>query len=356
MQAVYIIRHGEPDFEEKKICLGKLDLELSKEGKTKCRELSRVLDGIPDGRFYSSPLKRCIQTANAAGISTMEIRSGFEELDMGLWDGLTFDVIREMWPKEYEERGKSFSKFTPPNGETLRQCKKRVSREFDNCIKSNPIGNPVIFTHNAAAKMLLSELFKIDENEIFRQPFEYCGIIQILINDGKAVSWVMSGIDKSDFLNANCLCVLKEYGTPANVIKHCEAVEGLSTFICDKLEKNGICLNKEFTKKCALLHDIARNKSHHAKEGAKILLKKGFGAAAAVVYDHMELPYEEERISEKSVVFLADKLIKETKRVSLEERYFSDITDEKRPYVQKKYLQAQRIQKLIGEYVPDVLE
>ena len=48
------------------------------------------------------------------------------------------------------------------------------------------------------------------------------------------------------------------------------------------------------------------------------------------------------------MVFLADKLVKEDREVTLDERYFGHVTPEKEAYVQEKYEQAVRVYKLIS--------
>ena len=87
-----------------------------------------------------------------------------------------------------------------------------------------------------------------------------------------------------------------------------------------------------------------KGRKHHAAAGAEWLFEKGYASTAAVVGDHMFLTGgEEELINEKTVVFLADKLVKETSRVTLEERYLADPAPEKQHYVQAHYEQARRL-------------
>ena len=60
---------------------------------------------------------RCRQTAEAmAGDLPVGLVPGLEELDCGLWDGLSFDEIRARYPEEYARRGLDPA-LPPPGGE-----------------------------------------------------------------------------------------------------------------------------------------------------------------------------------------------------------------------------------------------
>ena len=60
---------------------------------------------------------RCRQTAEAmAGNLPVGIVPGLEELDCGVWDGLSFDEIRARFPETYALRGDDPA-LPPPGGE-----------------------------------------------------------------------------------------------------------------------------------------------------------------------------------------------------------------------------------------------
>lgn len=103
---------------------------------------------------------------------------------------------------------------------------------------------------------------------------------------------------------------------------HLTAVANLSVRIGTALNQKGFSLNIPLIEAAALLHDISKGEPHHEKKGAESLEALGFGELAPIVKNHMRLPRESEgKISELTVVFLADKLIIGTKTVVLEKRY-----------------------------------
>ncbi len=72
----------------------------------------------------------------------------------------------------------------------------------------------------------------------------------------------------------------------------------------------------------ALLHDIAKGRSRHEAVGAQLLRNFGLTRLADVVAQHRDCPPPKSaNLSEKEVVYLADKLIRGQYRVSIQQRF-----------------------------------
>ncbi|NDV22866.1 HD domain-containing protein [Desulfovibrio sp. JC022] len=68
----------------------------------------------------------------------------------------------------------------------------------------------------------------------------------------------------------------------------------------------------------ALLHDIAKGKPDHAAAGAAILRENGYDEVAHIVAAHNELEYSGNLpVTEKEIVFIADKLVKGDQMVTV---------------------------------------
>ena len=106
MRTIYLIRHGKPEFpDERKYCIGRTDLSLSEEGRTQIRALGETFAGRRIEKIYTSPLKRCRESAAILQevidrSIPIEVVDGLAEIDMGEWDGHSFDEIREQFPAE----------------------------------------------------------------------------------------------------------------------------------------------------------------------------------------------------------------------------------------------------------------
>jgi len=116
-----------------------------------------------------------------------------------------------------------------------------------------------------------------------------------------------------------CLKLLKAAELPEHIIAHCKAVAEEAGRIADGLIKVGISLDRELIYTSALLHDIARLESNHPETGADWLTELGYERHGEIIRRHHEL--ESESIDEAAVVFIADKLIQESEKVSLRSRF-----------------------------------
>jgi molybdenum cofactor cytidylyltransferase len=106
------------------------------------------------------------------------------------------------------------------------------------------------------------------------------------------------------------------------VYAHSKAVAKLAILLAEKLSNSGIELNLDLVYASGLLHDLAKGKSNHAIVAGKMLRKMGYLPVAEIVEKHVDIYLPKEiQIDEAAVVYLADKLLKTDKLVSLEERY-----------------------------------
>jgi len=119
-----------------------------------------------------------------------------------------------------------------------------------------------------------------------------------------------------------CLKILHWFNTDDRIIEHGQAVAQAAQELADELAKSGHLLNKALLRSAALLHDVARNKKDHALCGANWLSQIGYPAVAQVVSVHMNLPEEAvEKLDERAILYLADKLVIGNSRVVLDERF-----------------------------------
>jgi len=75
-----------------------------------------------------------------------------------------------------------------------------------------------------------------------------------------------------------------------------------------------------------LLHDIAKGRPDHEREGGRMLAAMGYEAIAPIVAAHRDVEMgPNDTVTEREVVFLADKLIRGQNLVSMHERYQAKI-------------------------------
>ncbi|UCF96766.1 MAG: histidine phosphatase family protein [Spirochaetaceae bacterium] len=104
---VYFLRHGESQGNSARIIQGRHDLPLSTAG---LKESEAVASWFVDRQIdviLSSPLRRALQTAEAVGrvlgSRPVQPHDGLNELDTGIFTGLTVEQIRRRYPGAWRD-------------------------------------------------------------------------------------------------------------------------------------------------------------------------------------------------------------------------------------------------------------
>ena len=106
-----------------------------------------------------------------------------------------------------------------------------------------------------------------------------------------------------------CRELLERHATPAPVVAHAETVAAVAGRLGASLRVAGVCLDLGLLEAAALLHDVARAVSGHARAGADVIAEEGYPRVAALVRYHMELPGPPPPVpGETELLYLADKL------------------------------------------------
>lgn len=163
-----------------------------------------------------------------------------------------------------------------------------------------------------------------------------------------------------------CFALLKEYNTPAHVVRHCIKVTDTALKISIALNKAGYHLNLELIQAAGLIHDIARVHDKHWDVGAEIALKNGYRQEAYIIRMHMfyiSNPMKE-KFEEIDIICLSDKMVKEDKYVGLDERmkYILDkfrgnqeATERIREGIADNRATIKRIERLIGTPIDSIM-
>ena len=94
MKTLILVRHGSTKAVDQKIIQGRADNPLNENGLRQIGETADYLKAVPARHLYSSPLKRCLQTAQAiaTNIPLEPIPlAGLKEMDFGLLEGKPYE-------------------------------------------------------------------------------------------------------------------------------------------------------------------------------------------------------------------------------------------------------------------------
>lgn len=360
MRHIYLIRHGRPEFPNGiECCAGRTDYTISKEGLHQAQRLGKCFLEIPLTAVYCSTLARSVQTAAAIAREGTPLlqNEALQELFCGEWEGLDFDKIRNNYPELYKKRGTDPEQFSPVGGESFAHGFVRFRAAIEQIVNEST-GDIAIVAHATVNRLFLCSLLQKSFNEVYTIPQPYGCINELLLENG-LLKVGRVGYMPFEFPDQETIqCILERHHTPENVIAHCRAVADKAMQLTNKLEEGGYKLNKELVYSASMLHDVARTEPDHAKLGVKWLAKEGYANVAALIACHHDLDENEnEPVTEKTVVFLADKLVNEVAEVTIEERFAQSaakcVTAEARALHESRYNKAlavfRRVQRLIGK-------
>jgi phosphoserine phosphatase len=155
MPKIILIRPGCTEFDEKRRIQGTLDLPLSEEGTKQTTKLIADLVSVDIDLIYCSPSEPARQTAAALaaarGIPVKEL-DGLENVNHGLWQGLTIDDVRRKHPKVYKQWRESPDSICPPGGETLTAATERARKALEKALKKK--GNLAIIAADPLAEII----------------------------------------------------------------------------------------------------------------------------------------------------------------------------------------------------------
>lgn len=103
MTDLYLVRHGETEWNRLRRIQGRTDIPLNDTGREQARLTGMLLTRRPIARVYASPLSRAFETAaiiaGELGVPTPETREAFLERDYGAAEGMGFHEIDIRYPE-----------------------------------------------------------------------------------------------------------------------------------------------------------------------------------------------------------------------------------------------------------------
>lgn len=135
---------------------------------------------------------------------------------------------------------------------------------------------------------------------------------------------ILSRYQRYDIPNVNecMLLLMKKFAVHATVLDHCREVARILLQIGKALIRMGYWVDLHLIAASGLLHDLAKGKPNHASVGAEVLTKLGYHGVAEVVRVHHDIVVQDDApLSISDILYLADKVVKEDRIVSLEERF-----------------------------------
>jgi 2,3-bisphosphoglycerate-dependent phosphoglycerate mutase len=188
---VIIVRHGQTQWNIRKIRQGHLDSELTERGVAQARALGQRLARENFTAIYSSDLGRAIQTARMITVITghpIVTDSRLRERNLGIFQGLSGDEIQRNHPEEYRLHRTLGPDYVIPGGESVRQQVARNVSCIDEIALKHPGEKVVVVTHGGVVSGVFRHVLNIPLEAPRRFEFVNAGLNVFAYEEG---NWIL---------------------------------------------------------------------------------------------------------------------------------------------------------------------
>ncbi len=187
---LYLVRHGETQYNVQRRSTGQVNPPLNKKGKREAQLLAELLEVVNFDMVYSSDLRRTMQTTREImkyQTCPVRITKVLREQNYGLYDGKPYEkleaYIRESM-RTNPDRG--YYETPLPKGESAVQAMKRIVRFVDLIYKRHPHDTVLLSTHGRIKRMLIGYLEGLPLSDFGNlQRFRSCSLTIIEFDEKK---------------------------------------------------------------------------------------------------------------------------------------------------------------------------
>ena len=179
MVKLILVRHALTVDNQKSRLSGHIDSSISEEGREQIDKITNYLKDVDIDKIYTTTSSRTKDTVKKLSkLKSIEIieKESLKEISFGDFEGLTFDEIKDKYPKEFQDMIEKGYEYKYPNGESLIDSYNRVCIELDNIISNNDNRTILICSHGGTIRNIITYLisnsykyhwnFKIDNGSV----------------------------------------------------------------------------------------------------------------------------------------------------------------------------------------------
>jgi broad specificity phosphatase PhoE len=158
---IYLIRHGETDWNKNHRFQGQTDIKLNETGRDQAIKLRPLMQQLQIESVYSSTLTRAYETAELA---SQEIKISIQkddrlrETNVGAAEGLTMDELLQKFGSDSLTKWRSYDErlldYSFENGESKRQMMFRVRQVFLDIAQNSNRGSIAVFSHGMVMRAM----------------------------------------------------------------------------------------------------------------------------------------------------------------------------------------------------------
>jgi broad specificity phosphatase PhoE len=170
MTILWLIRHGQTDWNIEGRYQGQADVPLNATGVEQVHRLTAQLKGEHFDAFFSSDLLRARQTAAilAAEVGmTPQLDRRLREIHQGDWEGLLMSDIVSRYNKEFHNRRRDPEKARAPSGESVLEVSLRMTGAVDDIAHIFPSGKIAVVSHGLAIATVIAKAKELPLEEVY---------------------------------------------------------------------------------------------------------------------------------------------------------------------------------------------
>ena len=152
---IILIRHGQTENNVNRIFSTK-NTRLTEKGREQIKKTKTYVDTLSFDKVYVSPLCRAIETMKILGLEGKK-EERIKEVDFGLFEGNTYESIKEKYPDEVEQWNEDYINYVTPKGESIKLAYERVTSFLEEISQKDE--DVVLVCHDGVTRIALSWVF-----------------------------------------------------------------------------------------------------------------------------------------------------------------------------------------------------
>jgi alpha-ribazole phosphatase len=172
---IYLIRHGQVAGFDQPRYNGQTEVALTDFGVEQYHSLKERLADKKISACYTSDLSRCTIGAGIicpAFAVEPTARQELRELNIGVWEGMTWQEIRSTWPDGWQARLDDLVNYRVPQGENLLDLEARVMPVINEIVEQHKGEEVLVVGHGGVNRVVLlnaigaplAGMFNIEQN------------------------------------------------------------------------------------------------------------------------------------------------------------------------------------------------
>jgi len=198
---LFVIRHGTTTMNVENRYRGRRDVPLDAQGYQDAVDAARQLSGSGLSAVYTGPMRRTIATAqiiaDEARVPDLRILHGLNNVDYGVWEGMTAAEASSYDPEAFALYRTSPSRAVCPMGERLRDAQLRIGAALQLIGRRHGGETVAAVTHAVMIRLAVAKLNGID-GEQWRIPVGRGSLTEFHISDDNIRLQALPGGDDVD--------------------------------------------------------------------------------------------------------------------------------------------------------------